>query len=66
MFCKGVFDKLIKVIDALCLRFFTKSRTFKTIEDVRNLMDLRLSRMGGWYGFVNFTLDFGYAAKVAD
>ncbi len=54
----GVFDKLVKFTDNIVLKYFGKTKDVRTSEDVRDLMDSRLSQMGSWYGSVNFRMGF--------
>ena len=54
----GILSKHSRVLDALMLRYHAKVATFKSNEDVHNLVDERLVSMGVRYGCPSFHRSF--------
>lgn len=54
----GILSKHARVLDALMLRYHAKLATFKSNEDVHNLVDERLVSMGVRYGCPSFRRSF--------
>ena len=51
-------EKLQKVLDCVFLNEYIRTDTIRSTEDVRELVDLRLSCMGNWYGHAAFSHGF--------